>query len=314
VFKSDGTLHPDLTLNHIDVDAVVKNLELHNMPLLGKVSIQGDKGDPCMHPSIDKLIDAMSLAPSNPRVMLNTNGSIRNTQWWTNLAEKNYKNFEVIFSIDGLEDTNHLYRVGIDYNTIIRNARAFISAGGYAVWKMIVFKHNEHQIEEVKTLAKELGFAEFRIAPAEPRFKGLDAWPVEVNGNTHYLAVATSTITAQQFRFKKGLPIGLPIIENKEKICPNLVRGHIYITHQNYIVPCCMMHFDTELKYIGTDQLRELTEGFERHDISKLPLSIIFEQPFFKNKLLDSFKTGNLQYTCEKSCQSRIKYNLEELK
>jgi hypothetical protein len=74
-----------------------------------------------------------------------------------------------------------------------------------------------------------------------------------------------------------------------------------------------MMHFDTELNYFGTDQLRELTEGFDRHDITKFPMSVIFEQPFFKNKLLDSFKNGNLLHTCEKSCSPEIKHNLREL-
>ena len=41
------------------------------------------------------------------------------------------------------------------------NAKAFIEAGGKARWKMIVFKHNEHQIDEAKLLAKDMGFWEF---------------------------------------------------------------------------------------------------------------------------------------------------------
>ena len=31
-----------------------------------------------------------------------------------------------------------------------------------------------------------------------------------------------------------------------------------------------------------------------------------------KNKLLDSFKSGNLHYTCEKSCKAEIEYNLNQ--
>lgn len=312
VFKSDGTLHPDLTLNHIDVDAVLKNLELDRMPLLRQIIIQGDKGDPCMHPKIDQLVNGLVSAPSQPRVTLTTNGSIRSTKWWARLAE--IKNLEVVFSIDGLEDTNHLYRVGLDYPTIIKNAQAFIDAGGHAIWKMIVFKHNQHQIDKIKTLAKESGFAEFRLEPAQPRFKGLAEWPVEVDGKIHYLADTTLNIQPQQFKFiKKLIPINITQFNDVRKICPNLITGRVYITHQNYIIPCCMMHFDTELKYFGTDQLRNMTGGFEQHDISKLPLSTIFEQPFFKNRLLDSFKTGNLLHTCEKSCQSEIEQNLKEL-
>lgn len=311
VFKSDGTLHPDLTLNHIDVDAVLKNLELDKMHLLRHIIIQGDKGDPCMHPHIGRLVDGLLSAPSQPNITLTTNGSIRSTSWWAKFAK--IKNLEVVFSIDGLEDTNHLYRVGLDYNIIIKNARAFIDAGGTAIWKMIVFKHNEHQIDEIKLLSKQLGFSEFRLEPAQPRFKGLSQWPVDVDGQIHYLSDTTLNIRPQQFKFKNKLTPLVNKFDDVKRICPNLVTGRIYITHQNYIIPCCMMHFDTELKYFGTDELRDMTEGFERHDISKFPLSTIFEQPFFKNKLLDSFKNGNLLNTCEKSCKFEIESNLKEL-
>ena len=92
----------------------------------------------------------------------------------------------------------------------------------------------------------------------------------------------------------------LSTIKRPEKICPNLVTGRIYITHQNYVIPCCMMHFDTELNYFGTDQLRDMTEGFDRHNIAKFPLST-------------SFKNGNLLYTCEKSCHNEIEQNLKEI-
>jgi sulfatase maturation enzyme AslB (radical SAM superfamily) len=293
------------------VDAVLKNLELDKMHLLRHIIIQGDKGDPCMHPHIGRLVDGLLSAPSQPNITLTTNGSIRSTSWWAKFAK--IKNLEVVFSIDGLEDTNHLYRVGLDYNIIIKNARAFIDAGGTAIWKMIVFKHNEHQIDEIKLLSKQLGFSEFRLEPAQPRFKGLSQWPVDVDGQIHYLSDTTLNIRPQQFKFKNKLTPLVNKFDDVKRICPNLVTGRIYITHQNYIIPCCMMHFDTELKYFGTDELRDMTEGFERHDISKFPLSTIFEQPFFKNKLLDSFKNGNLLNTCEKSCKFEIESNLKEL-
>lgn len=312
VVKSDGTLHSNLTLAHMDVDAVIKNLELDKLSSLKKVNLSGDKGDPCMHPDLDQLIDAFAAAPSNPVIIIGTNGSIRSAKWWSNLAEKHGKKIGVVFSIDGLEDTNHLYRVGLDYKTIIKNATAFINAGGYATWKMVVFKHNQHQVEEIKSLSEKLGFAEFRIVPAQlPRFQGHDTWPVEFQGKTHYITPHTSQYTHQSFFFKESIQ---PTIDRNEKrICPNLIRGWIYITHQHHIVPCCMMHFDTELKYFGRDQLLELTDGFDNQDISKLPLSVIFEKPFFKNKLLDSFQNGKLQNTCLKICKSKIENSLANL-
>ena len=62
------------------------------------------------------------------------------------------------FSIDGLKNTNELYRRKLEWEKLMRNASAFIEAGGVAYWDMLVFKHNEHQIEEVRQLAKNMGF------------------------------------------------------------------------------------------------------------------------------------------------------------
>ena len=85
-----------------------------------------------------------------------------------NLCEKyrtgrEHSRLRVVWGIDGLEDTNHIYRVGAKWEKIINNAKAFIDAGGIASWQFIEFEHNKHQIEEAKQLAKELGFKEFRL-------------------------------------------------------------------------------------------------------------------------------------------------------
>ena len=52
----------------------------------------------------------------------------------------------VIFSLDGLEDTNHIYRVGVQFKKVMENTQAFINAGASAHWDMLVFKHNKHHV------------------------------------------------------------------------------------------------------------------------------------------------------------------------
>ena len=39
-----------------------------------------------------------------------TNGGARSKQWWTDLGKLTKGKMRVTFGIDGLEDTNHLYR------------------------------------------------------------------------------------------------------------------------------------------------------------------------------------------------------------
>ena len=105
------------------------------------------------------------------KVWIYTNGSAQGKSWWQDLASAlSGPQDRVCFGIDGLEDTNHLYRIGTNWQKIMSSAEAFINAGGNARWEFLVFKHNEHQVEEAQALAKKMGFKDFRIRKTS-RFK-----------------------------------------------------------------------------------------------------------------------------------------------
>jgi sulfatase maturation enzyme AslB (radical SAM superfamily) len=94
---------------------------------------------------------------------LHTNGSAKTVDWWTNLAQVLGSKGYVVFSVDGLADTNHLYRQNTVFSKIMANAQAFIDAGGRARWDYIVFAHNEHQVEEAEELSKKMKFEKFQF-------------------------------------------------------------------------------------------------------------------------------------------------------
>lgn len=99
-----------------------------------------------------------------PTVIVKTNGSLRNEEWWRDYARllSGHKH-NVWFCLDGLEDTHHIYRQGTDWQKIIRNATAFIEAGGHATWQFIPFAHNEHQIKDCLRLSQKMGFKKFEL-------------------------------------------------------------------------------------------------------------------------------------------------------
>jgi len=160
-------------------------------PDLENVMFCGTHGDPCVAKeslyAIERIKDT-----TDATVEFYSNASLRTPEWWKDLGKLmqdkkpdhwHYrKNDLAIFSIDGLADTNHLYRRGTDFEKIMANAEAFLSAGGIARWDFIVFKHNEHQVEQAEALAKKMGFKQFRIRKTS-RFDyspdGPDKWRVK---------------------------------------------------------------------------------------------------------------------------------------
>jgi len=184
---------------------------------LDKMFMCGDFGDPAA--GKDTIEIFRYFRSINPDIVLgmNTNGSIGNKTWWKELASVLSNPFDyVVFSIDGLEDTNHIYRKGVHWNKLILNASTFISAGGSAHWDMLVFKHNEHQVEESKLKAKELGFTFFR-SKVSKRFK-----TTPVNG------------------LEEPVNFTLPNVDNINEVkCHALTDNSIYVSANGKILPCC---------------------------------------------------------------------------
>jgi MoaA/NifB/PqqE/SkfB family radical SAM enzyme len=120
----------------------------------------GNYGDPAVAADTLEILAHLRGVSRALRLGLHTNGGVRPKEWWRRLAGVvDYCRF----SIDGLEDTNHLYRRHTVWARIMENARSFIAAGGWAAWDFIVFRHNQHQVQAAKRLSAEMGFQEFSI-------------------------------------------------------------------------------------------------------------------------------------------------------
>ncbi len=149
--------------HHLTMQAITKVFDVDRIALLDKMFMCGDYGDPAA--GRHTLDIYQQFRKINPAIVLgmNTNGAVRSTDWWRELANifngpKDY----VVFSIDGLEDTNHVYRRGVEWKKLMANVESFIVAGGSAHWDMLVYRHNEHQVEQCQQLAKSMGFKWFR--------------------------------------------------------------------------------------------------------------------------------------------------------
>lgn len=210
---------------------------------LVSIRINGNFGDIVMNPDGADIVEYFKNQNPKLKISVHTNGGARNKEFWNRLAQADS---QVIFAIDGLEDTHHLYRQNTVWSTVIKNAKIFIASGGHAIWQMISFSHNLHQIQECKKLSQEWGFREFRLVD-----DGRNTAPVfDQNGNL------THTIGDYQgerefkvlFHKKKTDEVILEDIiaerSPKSKIsCQTKNMKSIYIASNGDVSPCCFTGF-----------------------------------------------------------------------
>ena len=157
-FDFDLNLIKDITNNsHTTLGTIKNRIGSKLLSQLNTFYSCGVLGDGAMNPECVEIYDFVKTSGTK-NTSLNTNGGLRNKHFWKLLAGTKTR---VKFAIDGLEDTNHLYRRNVKWDKLIENVNAFINAGGNAEWDYLVFKHNEHQVADAEALSKKLGFISF---------------------------------------------------------------------------------------------------------------------------------------------------------
>jgi MoaA/NifB/PqqE/SkfB family radical SAM enzyme len=270
----------------------------------------GNFGDPIVNHHLIDMCDIAATANPNIVLRIHTNGGARTQEWWQDLAAVMPKNHVVIFGIDGLEDTHHLYRVGTTYENVIRNAQAFIDAGGTAEWVFIKFKHNEHQVDIARQRAKELGFARFTVKNStrfmEPKFAVLDKqgrtqYHLEPPTDNRVILIDVNMIG--KFRtWMNTAEIDCYVQGNRE----------VYIDAHKTLFPCCFLA-STPYNYIEPgsvispikeqilDQYHELVADLGSLNLIERSMQEIIDSPAWQTTWAKYWNDKKL-ITCARTC------------
>jgi len=147
-------------IEDIDIDDLGNFLQNNNF-LGSHIRLCGNNGDPIYHP---KFIELVSLLKSqNHTLSIHTNGSAKTSKFWKALCKVVTSDDKIVFAIDGLEDTNPIYRKNSNWKQIMEAIAITTQSSMQTEWQYIVFKHNQHQIETAKNLANKLGIDRFAI-------------------------------------------------------------------------------------------------------------------------------------------------------
>ena len=210
---------------------------------LKHILINGNFGDMVMNPDTIDIIEYFRHHNKNLTIVVSTNGAARSCDFWQSLAHTGAK---VEFCIDGLADTHSWYRQNTSYDQVLRNAGFFIAAGGNAVWKMIEFDHNRHQIPEAKALSRDLGFRSFRLVqnnrtqgPVFDRHGKL----IRIMGQaTDYQLNLSQRLQDIQHDIQSDTVLRYHKTRSNIQ-CQSVKDNSIYISSTGDVYPCCFLGF-----------------------------------------------------------------------
>jgi MoaA/NifB/PqqE/SkfB family radical SAM enzyme len=255
------------------------------------INFGGDFGDLCTNPEFPEIVAHVRSLNRAAVIGGDTNGAGQNGAWWSRLGRRLGKG-AMDFCIDGLEDTHAIYRVGTDFQKVLRNLRAFTAAGGRAHWKYIVFKHNQHQIEGARELARKAGCQRFYAISSR-------------DYNTEF-----ERPDGFDFRIKRDI-FSASVTDESKAVCKPLKNGSIYIAADGSVHPCCFAHamyiteFNRDFRFI----LPLIEKNIAAINFKRTPLQEIIAGPYFQKVLQ---KSRHNQY-CTLKCGIDVRKIRSEL-
>jgi len=201
--------------NHLTIEQIMQNLSVMDIQRLQKMFMCGNYGDPAAGKHTLEIYQWFRKINPDITLGMNTNGGVQNSAWWQELASimQGSRDY-VVFSIDGLDDTNHIYRINVNWKKVIENATSFIASGGSAHWDMLIYRHNQHQVDTCEQLARDMGFRWFRAKVSRRNLTGNLAMPDHWPG-----------------AHEPQLPIQ----------CHALAESSLYIDARGKTYPCCWL-------------------------------------------------------------------------
>lgn len=261
----------------------------------------GNYGDIITATDALPILEYLKQENPNIRIKLVTNGSGRNRGFWTQLAKLVST---VTFSIDGLGSVNALYRQRTNWNRIMEAVGAYLTAGGRAEWDFLVFRHNEHQVEEARALAQKLGFAKFNLKrtqrflvdgqpqnrfPVRAPDGKLDRW-LELPSFTEFANDGFVDLTRLQ---KLGTSYH-DYLGSTRIHCKAVRDMQVYVSATGHLFPCCWLgqiyeSWPSPMAQEIRTRINELPNKLEDLDLRKHSFAEIIDGYFFQQIVTSGF-------------------------
>ena len=242
-------INPHINLNELSYTDCTNIFPASFIKQLDTMYMCGNLGDPIVAKDTLEIFKYFREHNPNMWLSMNTNAGARDEVWWSDLATTFGRMGSVIFSVDGLRDTNHIYRQNVVWDNVERSMDAFIEAGGRARWDFLIFEHNQHQVEEARALSEQKGFEKF-TAKKTGRFITQDSKKKESHQAVDRKGNETTQLRKPDKKYQNKALQKQDIIINKYGsmdayydaapiVCKVKKENSLYITAEGLALPCC---------------------------------------------------------------------------
>lgn len=338
---SGGATIPGLALEDLSIHDIKNMVPGHIAPNIEYINFCGNLGDPGMAPDLLKILQYFKSHNTDIIQHVRTNGGMRGPKFWGEMGEffadhpshPLYENTDnifskagVVWSVDGLEDTNHIYRRGVKWEKVWANMQAYSKTGANAVWEFLVFDHNEHQIEEARSRCNDLGFIftlknPFGFGEAEGNVRPLDLFTKEGTydysiypaGYDQSRVVSEQTRNAVQTpdiiaRYTDPVPelsaYSSELAKTSTVKCRSITADHneIYISSTGHLLPCCFLGGTLGGNVAGSYARYQFLEKLDYHgngmdliDLRKNSIEEIIYNEKFSGMFLNGWKAPTVE-------------------
>ena len=313
-------VNPHIDLSELTLDDCKRIFEPEFIAQLNTMYMCGNLGDPIVARDTLEIFKYFREHNSKMWLSMNTNAGAKDVEWWQELASVFGRMGAVIFSVDGLSDTNHIYRQGVNWNNVERNMRAFIAAGGRARWDFLIFEHNQHQVEEAEQLANDWGCEKF-IKKKTGRFVTSNSKKKESHQAVNRKGKKSAELKKPDAKYQnKSLSKHDMLIEKYGTMdayydvvpinCKVKDEGNLFITAEGLALPCCWTagrmykwwHKDPKVEQIW--DFIDAAGGKDAVNAKKVGLRAVFETGIF-DAIENSWKVSGCENGKLKVCSMK---------
>ena len=327
--------HNWVPLTSVSIEQFKTWFPLDTILYIKNFHFSGTYGDPGMCKDLYKILEYI-IKHSFANISLNTNGSMRDSDFWWDVGALCKKRITLIFDVDGIDQKMHnTYRRGSNLEKVLDAIEAVSMTPAKIRILTVLFKHNEDYLEQIRDMVQSRAYKKIEFDEVEGNNfqKGPTYYFVNEEGETEFLQQVTREDRQQGLeRLSRRVRDHrhIHIAESYDHIsCLAAEQSNLKITATGQVSPCCYIstslerasHYKKEERDYPSNMLttdgiagsplnptmRDFVENKEKFNLNHTPFKDIINNGWFTSELQNSWeKRETACFACAKVCGKKL--------